>query len=284
MASVRPLVAFLGGRNVVIPAAPYDTLVLLLSVGDEVPCPIRDCKKAVAVRVAVLGRGRRVLSLAVANNYVGYPADVKPEKPPLAASALPRLEAGAGACLIDAADSCLMRYMLGLVRRYRVRSSPSIFSSVVLPGRGGLLGERFSVYLVEGDYLQVETPWGVDFALNFVLGTYQGRWVLMGTDGLYEGVFVKKEGAGGKVGYVEVVKPFEKDVRLVEGPQFFCAGGVLPSAKSTLVKKCGVGRFWAAGRCLEDREAFRIATRWPVERYQGPYSERLVQLLAGGKA
>ena len=111
-----------------------------------------------------------------------------------------------------------MDYTSPLAELYGVEGGGYITKAFKAPGRGGLLGERFSVYLVEGDYLQVETPWGVDFALNFVLGTYQGRWVLMGTDGLYEGVFVKKEGAGGKVGYVEVVKPFEKDVRLVEGP------------------------------------------------------------------
>ena len=61
------------------------------------------------------------------------------------------------------------------------------------PGGGAHLGERFVVYRRDGEYLLMETPWGVDFALNFVLGVVGDRWVLMGRDGLYEGVFRRKE-------------------------------------------------------------------------------------------
>jgi len=85
------------------------------------------------------------------------------------------------------------------------------------PGGGAHLGERFVVYRRGGEYLLMETPWGVDFVLNFVLGVVGDRWVLMGRDGLYEGVFRRKED-GERIGYVEVVGPYQDDVRKVEGP------------------------------------------------------------------
>jgi len=85
------------------------------------------------------------------------------------------------------------------------------------PGGGAHLGERFVVYRRGGEYLLMETPWGVDFALNFVLGVVGDRWVLMGRDGLYEGVFRRKED-GERIGYVEVVGPYQDDVRKIEGP------------------------------------------------------------------
>jgi hypothetical protein len=49
------------------------------------------------------------------------------------------------------------------------------------------------VYRRGGEYLLMETPWGVDFALNFVLGVVGDRWVLMGRDGLYEGFSAEKK-------------------------------------------------------------------------------------------
>jgi len=85
------------------------------------------------------------------------------------------------------------------------------------PGGGAHLGEKFAVYRRSGEYLLMETPWGVDFALNFILGVVGDRWVLVGRDGLYEGVFRRKED-GERMGYVEVVRPYQDDVRKVEGP------------------------------------------------------------------
>ena len=129
------------------------------------------------------------------------------------------------------------------------------------PGGGAHLGERFVVYRRGGEYLLMETPWGVDFALNFVLGVVGERWVLMGRDGLYEGVFHREED-GERIGYVEVVRPYQDDVRKIEGPPFLG----LAAASTPGFSICREGSVSYKGVCLDDKEVFRAVTTWPLER------------------
>jgi hypothetical protein len=133
------------------------------------------------------------------------------------------------------------------------------------PGGGAHLGERFVVYRRGGEYLLMETPWGVDFVLNFVLGVVGGRWVVMGRDGLYEGVFHRKED-GERIGYVEVVGPYQDDVRKVEGPPYL--GFAVASTPGFPL--CRGGSVSYGGVCLDDEEIFRAVTMWPIERVDVP--------------
>jgi len=109
-------------------------------------------------------------------------------------------------------------YASGVAYLYGLSGRWTLVDELRVPGRGAHLGERFAVYAVEGEYLQMESPWGLDFAINVVLGTVGGRWVLMGKDGLYLARFERAEGPGGRVGYAVVEEPYQGDVREVEGP------------------------------------------------------------------
>ena len=109
-------------------------------------------------------------------------------------------------------------YANGVAYLYGLSGGWTLVDELRVPGRGAHLGERFAVYAVEGEYLQMESPWGLDFAVNVVLGTVGGRWVLMGKDGLYLARFERAEGPGGRVGYAVVEEPYRGDVREVEGP------------------------------------------------------------------
>ena len=85
-------------------------------------------------------------------------------------------------------------------------------------GAGSLEGE-FSVVRRRFGYLKV----GGWLAWHRVLGVLDdGRWVVVGDDGLYEAVFtptVKNPlEEFGEVGYVRVVKPYEGDPDLVQSP------------------------------------------------------------------
>jgi len=175
----------------------------------------------------------------------------------------------------------LVEYLKPVLKRYGVEGSWSIFSRVRVPGRGAHLGERFAVYAVEGDYLQVESPEGVVPAARFVLGTSGDRWVLMGKDGLYLARFERAEGPGGRVGYAVVEGPYWGEVRAVEGPPFL--GDVLPSTP-TARTKCPLGSLQVGDSevCVHDDEVFHIATRWPLATFRGTagqYAAHLAQLL-----
>ena len=114
----------------------------------------------------------------------------------------------------------------GLIRREEVpccRENPRLWPSPVgkpmsIPGLGSLEGE-FSVVRRRFGYLKV----GGWLAWHRVLGVLDdGRWVVVGDDGLYEAVFtptVKNPlEEFGEVGYVRVVKPYEGDPDLVQSP------------------------------------------------------------------
>ena len=73
----------------------------------------------------------------------------------------------------------LVEYLKPVLKRYGVEGPWSIFSRVRVPGRGAHLDERFAVYAIEGEYLQMESPEGVVPAFRFVLGTVGDRWGLM---------------------------------------------------------------------------------------------------------
>jgi hypothetical protein len=151
-------------------------------------------------------------------------------------------------------------YLRPLSEKYGA-SAYSIFEPLRLPGGGALVGERFVVYRRGGEYLLMETPWGVDFALNFVLGVVGDRWVVMGRDGLYEGVFRRKED-GERIGYVEVVGPYQDDVRKIEGPPYLG----FAAASTPGFPLCRGGSVSYKGVCLDDEEIFRAVTMWPIER------------------
>jgi len=155
-------------------------------------------------------------------------------------------------------------YLRPLSEKYGT-SAYSIFEPLRLPGGEALVGERFVVYRRGGEYLLMETPWGVDFALNFVLGVVGDRWVLMGRDGLYEGVFRRKED-GERIGYVEVVGPYQDDVRKIEGPPYL--GFAVASTPGFPL--CRGGSVSYKGVCLNDEEIFRAVTMWPIERVDVP--------------
>ncbi|MEM3325930.1 MAG: hypothetical protein QXK63_00610 [Thermoproteus sp.] len=110
------------------------------------------------------------------------------------------------------------RYASTVLKLYGVAGEGLITTPSRAPGRGLHIGEEYGVYL--DGLVKMESPWGLDFALNVVLGTVGDKWILMGRDGLYEAVFVKTGGAKGEVGYVKVTSPYEGDVRLVEGPSY----------------------------------------------------------------
>jgi len=114
----------------------------------------------------------------------------------------------------------------GLIRREEVpccRENPRLWPSPVgkpmsIPGLGSLEGE-FSVVRRRFGYLKV----GGWLAWHRVLGVLDdGRWVVVGDDGLYEAVFtptVKNPlEEFGEVGYVKVLKPYEGDVDDVASP------------------------------------------------------------------
>ncbi len=60
------------------------------------------------------------------------------------------------------------------------------------------MGEEFGVFL--GDFLLLKSSRGVDYALNLILGVWGDKWIFLGEDGLYEGVFVHTGGVRGEVG------------------------------------------------------------------------------------
>jgi len=172
-------------------------------------------------------------------------------------------------------------YASGVAYLYGLDGRWTLVDELRVPGRGGHLGERFAVYAVEGEYLQMESPWGLDFAVNVVLGTVGGRWVLMDKDGLYLARFERAEGPGGRVGYAVVEGPYWGEVRAVEGPPFL--GDVLPSTPSVKTK-CPLGSLQVGDSevCVRDDEVFYIATRWPLATFKGTpgqYAVRLAQLL-----
>ncbi|AET31613.1 hypothetical protein P186_0152 [Pyrobaculum ferrireducens] len=136
------------------------------------------------------------------------------------------------------------------------------------PGGGAHIGERFAVYRRVGEYLLMEAPWGVDFVLNFVLGVVDGGWVLMGRDGLYVGVFHRRED-GERFGYVEVVGPYQDDVRKVEGPtdlipHVFCTQEV---ARATGCKPGEVQMYEDSDNYFEVRQGDLQTLCWPACTY-----------------
>ncbi|MGC9051425.1 hypothetical protein [Pyrobaculum sp.] len=86
-------------------------------------------------------------------------------------------------------------------------------------GAGSLTGAELPVVRRKDGYLRV----GSWLAWHRVLGTLDdGRWVLIGDDGLYEAVFTPTVKdpleVFGEVGYVRVVGPYVGDVDLVQSP------------------------------------------------------------------
>ena len=112
----------------------------------------------------------------------------------------------------------------GLVRGDEVEKSPRVWLSPVgkpmsIPGSGSLLGVELPVVRRRFGYLRV----GGWLAWHRVLGLLDdGRWVLVGDDGLYEAVFtptVKNPLEDfGEVGYVKVLRPYDGDVDEVATP------------------------------------------------------------------
>ena len=115
----------------------------------------------------------------------------------------------------------------GLVRREDVeccedvpRLWPSpLGSPMSIPGSGSLVGAELPVVRRPRGYLKV----GSWLAWHRVLGLLDdGRWVLLGDDGLYEAVFTptveEPLEVFGEVGYVSVLRPYEGDVEDVASP------------------------------------------------------------------
>jgi hypothetical protein len=144
----------------------------------------------------------------------------------------------------------------GLVRREDVeccedvpRLWPSpVGSPMSIPGSGSLVGAELPVVRRQFGYLRV----GGWLAWHRVLGLLDdGRWVLLGDDGLYEAVFTPtvKEPLEvfGEVGYVKVLKPYEGDVDDVASP-------------------CGAPRLVA---CVEDTKEALVAAGHRCEAEDG---------------
>ncbi|MGC9051426.1 hypothetical protein [Pyrobaculum sp.] len=90
---------------------------------------------------------------------------------------------------------------------------------VSAPGAGSLTGAELPVVRRKDGYLRV----GSWLAWHRVLGTLDdGRWVLVGDDGLYEAVFTatveRPLETFGEVGYVRVAGPYRGDVDDVQSP------------------------------------------------------------------
>ena len=140
-------------------------------------------------------------------------------------------------------------------------------SRLTPPGGGLHIGEEYRVYL--GDFLLLKSGDVTDYALNLILGFWRVRWVFLGRDGLYEGVFVPTGGEKGEVGYLKITAPFKEDVRYVEGPPYI--GEFLP-------RDCG---FYSplTRRCYQDGR-LKVVRRWPLETVDVEvYIETLRQLL-----
>ncbi|ABO09291.1 hypothetical protein [Pyrobaculum calidifontis] len=252
--------------------------VVVLGVGVEGRCRYFPGCRAVPLLVFedYLSSLLRVLDLT--NAYLAYPsASGGPFRLPLKAgdrlSPYDMYQATSARYLVE--------YLKPVLKRYGVEGPWSIFSRVRVPGRGAHLDERFAVYAIEGEYLQMESPEGVVPAFRFVLGTVGDRWVLMGKDGLYTAAFIEDVGPSGRVGYAVVEGPYWGEVRAVEGPPFL--GDVLPSTPSVKTN-CPLGALQVGDSevCVRDDEVFHIATRWPLAAFRGTpgqYAVRLAQLL-----
>jgi hypothetical protein len=132
------------------------------------------------------------------------------------------------------------------------------------------VGEEFGVFL--GDFLLLKSSRGVDYALNLILGVWGDKWIFLGDDGLYEGVFVHTGGEKGEVGYLKITAPYRGDARAAEGP---------PVIGEFLPRDCG---FYSPlpGRCYSDRR-LEVVRRWPLERIEASaYALVLEELLTGG--
>ena len=145
-----------------------------------------------------------------------------------------------------------------------------IAESVYIPGGGVHVGEEFGVF--SGDFLLLKSSRGVDYALNLILGVWGDKWIFLGEDGLYEGVFVHTGGEKGEVGYLKITAPYRGDARAAEGP---------PVIGEFLPRDCG---FYSplTGRCYSDRR-LEVVRRWPLERIEASaYALVLEELLTGG--
>ncbi len=166
---------------------------------------------------------------------------------------------------LDAGE--LRRYYRPLAERYGV-DHKSFFEPLYIPGGGFHLGEEFGV--VAGDFVLLKSSRGVDYALNLILGVWRDKWIFLGDDGLYEGVFIPTGGEKGEVGYLKITAPFREDVRLVEGP---------PVVGEFLPRDCG---FYSplTRRCYSER-GLEVVRRWPVERIEAVvYAQVLEKFLA----
>jgi len=171
-----------------------------------------------------------------------------------------------------AADFYPVAYAGGVAYLYGLKSWGDLTDELRVPGRGGHLGERFAVYAVEGEYLQMESPWGLDFAINVVLGTVGGRWVVMGKDGLYLARFERAEGPGGRVGYAVVEEPYQGDVREVEGPSDLPPFVLCTKRVAEVASGCRFPGYFHEGEILilwEDAteellERGRAVLKWPL--------------------
>jgi hypothetical protein len=160
-------------------------------------------------------------------------------------------------------------YYSPLAERYKVART-SFFEPVYIPGGGVHVGEEFGVFV--GDFLLLKSSRGVDYALNLILGVWGDKWIFLGEDGLYEGVFVHTGGEKGEVGYLKITAPYRGDARVVEGP---------PVIGEFLPRDCG---FYSplTGRCYSDRR-LEVVRRWPLERIEvSAYTVVLEELLTGG--
>ncbi|AET31614.1 hypothetical protein [Pyrobaculum ferrireducens] len=232
----------------------------VVGVGGVAECNLwRGCR---AVPVLALTSTCHVVRLTLTSAYTareilgGSPSFIHTLKPPLGERRL-----GEVFSKLWTNARYLAFYLRPLSRKYGA-SAQSIFEGLSIPGRGSLFGERFVVYRRVGEYLLMEAPWGVDFVLNFVLGVVDGGWVLMGRDGLYVGVFHRRED-GERFGYVEVVGPYQDDVRKIEGPPYL---GFAAASTPGFPICGGGGSVSYKGVCLDDGEVFRGVTMWPVER------------------
>ncbi|MGB9706289.1 MAG: hypothetical protein ACPL3C_12620, partial [Pyrobaculum sp.] len=159
-------------------------------------------------------------------------------------------------------------YTRSVLRLYGVDAGGHIAEPAYAPGGGFHLGEEFGV--VAGDFVLLKSSRGVDYALNLILGVWRDKWIFLGDDGLYEGVFIPTGGEKGEVGYLKITAPFREDVRLVEGP---------PVIGEFLPRDCG---FYSplTRRCYSER-GLEVVRRWPVERIEAVvYAQVLEKFLA----
>jgi len=145
-----------------------------------------------------------------------------------------------------------------------------IAEPVYIPGGGVHVGEEFGVF--SGDFLLLKSSRGVDYALNLILGVWGDRWIFLGDDGLYEGVFVHTGGERGEVGYLKITAPYRGDARVAEGP---------PVIGEFLPRDCG---FYSplTRRCYSDWR-LEVVRKWPLERIEASaYALVLEELLNEG--